>query len=241
MFDIRAGRALRLLRRRLGLTQAELARRAGVSQGTVSLAEAGHLDRLALRTIRSFFAAVDASFDGVVGWRGGQLDRLLDARHARIVERMATMLQADGWEVAAEVSFNVYGDRGSIDLLAVHSPEHVALVVEVKSELTAIEETLRRLDVKLRVASGVVRTRFGWAPSAVSAVLVLPDRTAIRDRVRAHSATFDASLPARTVAMRHWLAAPTAGTRVAGILFLRDTNPGGAASGRGRRGRLRKP
>ena len=232
--DVRAGRALRALRRRLGLTQADLARRARVSQSTVSLTEGGHLDRVALRTIRSIFGSVDASYDGVVTWRGGQLDRLLDARHAAIVERMAGTLRSMGWEVAAEVSFNEYGDRGSMDLFALHPLARAALVVEVKSELTAIEETVRRLDVKLRVAPGVAKTRFGSRPLTVSAVLVLPDTSAVRARVQAHGATFQASLPARTVAIRRWLAAPTGGTRVAGILFLRDTNPGGRARGSGR-------
>lgn len=229
--DARAGRALRALRRRLGLTQAELARKARVSQSTVSLAEGGHLDRLSLRTIRTLFAAVDASYDGVVNWRGGQLDRLLDARHAAIVERVAALLRARGWEVAAEVSFNEYGDRGSMDLLAMHAPEGAALVVEVKSELTAIEDTVRRLDVKVRVAPGVARSRFGSRPSTVSAVLVLPDTTTARAQVQAHETAFRASLPARAVAIRRFLAEPSAETRVTGILFLPDMNPGGTARG----------
>jgi len=38
------------------------------------------------------FAAVDAGFDGTVRWRGGELDRLLDERHAALVGAFATEL-----------------------------------------------------------------------------------------------------------------------------------------------------
>ena len=147
---------------------------------------------------------------------------------------MAALLRTLGWEVAAAVSFNEYGDRGSMDLLAFHRATRAVLIVEAKSELTAIEETVRRLHVKLRVGPRVARERFGSGLSTVSAVLVLPDTTVARARVRAHRATFDASLPARAVAIRHWLAAPSVGVRLAGILFLRDMNPGGTARARGR-------
>ena len=109
MNDVRAGRALRALRLRADLSQAALARRAGVGQSTLSLVERGHLDRLALRTVRSIFGAAGASYDGVVTWRGGQLDRLLDAGHAAIVEQMVTLLRAYGWDIATEVSFNRFG------------------------------------------------------------------------------------------------------------------------------------
>jgi hypothetical protein len=40
------------------------------------------------------------------------------------------------------VTFSIYGERGSIDLLAWHSETRTLLVVELKSELTSIEETL---------------------------------------------------------------------------------------------------
>jgi len=215
----------------------ELARRAGVGQSTLSLVERGHLDRLALRTVRSIFGAAGASYDGVVTWRGGQLDRLLDAGHAAIVEQMVALLRAYGWDVATEVSFNRFGDRGSIDVLALHIGASTALVVEVKTELTAIEETVRRLDVKVRIGADVARERFGSRPRHVGRLLVLPDTTAARQRVAAFPATFAIALPARTAAVRRWLRDPSVDAGTAGILFLRMSNGGGKARGRRQPGR----
>ena len=39
---------------------------------------------------------------------------------------MVQRLRPDGWEVATEVSFNVYGERGSIDILAFHAADTCA-------------------------------------------------------------------------------------------------------------------
>ena len=75
----------------------------------------------------------------------------------------------------------MYGERGSIDLLAWHEASRTLLVIEFKTELTSIEETLRRHDSKVRLAPGIARERFGWDPAVDARLLVLPeDRTARR-------------------------------------------------------------
>jgi hypothetical protein len=56
----------------------------------------------------------------------------------------------------------VFGERGSIDLLAWHESSRTLLVIELKTELTSVEETLRRHDSKVRLAPGIARERFGW-------------------------------------------------------------------------------
>jgi transcriptional regulator with XRE-family HTH domain len=117
--DVRVGRLLRTLRLRKGLRQTDVARVAGISQATVSLIERGHLGALSIRIVRGVFASVDARFEGAVTWRGGLVDRLLDERHAQLVGQIAAMLEGLGWDVAVEVTFSVFGDRGSIDILAV--------------------------------------------------------------------------------------------------------------------------
>src|SRR5688572_2019460 len=53
-----------------------------------------------------------------IQYHGEGLDRLRDRRHAALVDLLVARLRRDGWEVATEVSFNVYGERGSIDILA---------------------------------------------------------------------------------------------------------------------------
>jgi hypothetical protein len=48
-------------------------------------------------------AALDARIDARLLWHGEGLDRLLDARHARLVDLVLKILDSSGWEVAAEV------------------------------------------------------------------------------------------------------------------------------------------
>ncbi len=236
MDDVRVGRALRALRLRRGLTQRELAKLVGLSQSAVSLAERGHLDRLSIRAVRRIFGALDARFEGQVTWRGGALDRLLDERHAALVETVVRDLQTAGWDILVEVSFNHYGDRGSIDVLGVHRASRCGVVGEVKSDLTVIEETNRRLDVKVRLAPALIEERFGVRPVALGRLLVLPRSTTSFRRVGRLSATFDAVLPGRTVETRRWIQEP--GGPFAGIAFVPLMNGGGRwRGGGGREGR----
>ena len=54
-----------------------------------------------------------ARFEQRVLWQGEALDRLLDADHAAIVERVIRWLRAEGWEAVPEVTFAIRGERGA--------------------------------------------------------------------------------------------------------------------------------
>jgi transcriptional regulator with XRE-family HTH domain len=146
MDDRRVGLIIRALRRRRAWRQSDLASRSGVSQPTVSFAERGHFKTLSIRTVRRILAALDARADLDIRWRGGNLDRTLDERHARLVGAVVATLGDAAWLSEIEVTYAIYGERGSIDVLSFHPPTAALLVVEVKTELASIEETLRRLD-----------------------------------------------------------------------------------------------
>lgn len=171
---------LRALRRRAGLRQLDVAKRAGCHQTTVSRAEIGELDSLSLAALRRIFGAVGARFDGEVRWRGGEVDRLLDAAHAQVVEAVGRSLRRWRWTVLPEVSFSEYGERGSIDLLAGFIAARAVAVIEIKTEITAVDETVRIHDVKTRLATKLAQERFGWRPAVIARVLILPDTTATR-------------------------------------------------------------
>ena len=113
---VRFGLGLRALRRRRGLTQQQLASRSRVSRAVVWRIERGSADRVAVHTLVEVAAALGARVDLRLHWQGEGLDRLLDARHASLVEDMIALLDSSGWNAAAEVSFNVRGERGSIDV-----------------------------------------------------------------------------------------------------------------------------
>lgn len=152
-------------------------------------------------------------------WNGEALDRLLDSAHASIVEQVVVLLRATGWVVATEVSFNVAGERGSIDVLAWHPIARSLLVVEVKSVVPDLQMTLSTLDRKARLGPRLAAER-GWEADTASRLLVLPDDRTARRRIEQHSATFDVALPERGWAVRRWLRSARPGRPVAGLLFL---------------------
>lgn len=225
MDDLRVGRILRQLRLRKGWPQKDLAAAAGLSQSAISLIERGHLATLSIRVLRNVFAAVDARFEGTITWRGGLVDRLLDERHARLVGAFASELARRGWEVHVEVSFSQYGERGSIDIVALRPGEGIAFIVEIKTELTAIDETIRRLDIKDRLATQIVFDRFGWRPKTVGRLLVVLEGATNRRRVAAHEGSLGPAFPDRGSRVRDWIRRPSG--RLSGLRFFSSSNPGG--------------
>jgi transcriptional regulator with XRE-family HTH domain len=222
-----AGQVFRALRREQHLRQADLARKAGLAQQTISDLECGQFGRLSVDTYCRVAEALGAEVVLTPHWRGPKLARLLDRRHAQLQNLAVSALCARGWEIRPEVTFNDFGDRGSVDILARKAGIPALLILEIKSELDSLEETLRTLNMKVRVVPGVVRREFGWTPGAVGVVLVLPDGSSHRDTVARHASLIDSALPDRTVAVRRWLDNPCGDMR--GVWFLRDTDRGGAA------------
>lgn len=233
------GAVFRAVRRRLRLSQRELGARAGVSQQTVSLIERGRLDEVALATLRRVGAVLGIEISFAPRWRGPELDRLLDAGHAAIVEAVVGGLRGRGWTVLVEWSFNRYGERGSVDVLAWHPDRSALVVVEVKTRLVDLQDLLSTLDRKVRIAAALLPKERGWRPVNVGRIVVLPDTSTSRDAVDRHRATFGAALPGRTIAVHRWLREPANELRA--VWFLRSTGEAGAPGrhvvGRGRDGR----
>ena len=158
---------------------------------------------------------------------------MLDEGHARLVEAVVGRLRAYGWEVAVEVTFSRYGERGSIDILAWHPPTRALAVFEVKSVTPDMQAMLAGLDRKVRLAPAIAHER-GWEPGSVARILVLGDTTTNRRRLARFAGLVDAVLPAGTWDVRHWLEHPTA-PGVAGVWFLaHDRTTGRTGGGRHR-------
>ena len=232
MDPVRFGVAVRALRRRRGWTQERLGERSGLSQSTISDIEAGRAFASTVDTLARLVAALGVRIQIRLLAHGEDLDRLLDAGHAEIVERVATFLRAKGWEVVPEVTFSVFGERGSIDLLAFHRATGALLVVEVKSAIPDVQATLAGIDRKARLGPALARER-GWSVTSVSRWLVVPGDATTRRRVASHEATFRAALPGRTAEMKRWARAPRGG--VAGVVFVSSTGEGGTRHRVGRR------
>ena len=216
--DVRIGARFRALRHRLGWRQADLAARAGVSHGVVSLIERGRLEQVSIQKLRRVAASLDADFVVQLRWRAGDLDRLVDEGHATLVGVVSSLLTGLGWLVRIEVTYAIYGERGSIDILAWDAPTRTLLVVEVKTELTSVEETLRKHGEKARLAPRIADEQFGWKTAAVARLLTLPDRSTARRRVERHRAVLDPVYPTRGPEIRRWIQ-DRAGARD-GLLFV---------------------
>jgi transcriptional regulator with XRE-family HTH domain len=219
--DLRAlGRGIRAVRRRKGWRQGDLAAAAGVSRSQVGRIERGESGSLSLNTVRQLAEASGGSVDIVLRWQGEGLARLLDEDHARLVERVVGHLGDLGWVVAVEVSFSRFGERGSIDILAVNSARRALLVIEVKSVTPDMQAMLSGLDRKARLGPSIAKER-GWDPVVVARVLVIGDTRTNRRRLGVHASTIAAALPAGTREVRRCLADPVA-PGVAGVWFLSD-------------------
>ena len=234
MNGLHVGRSIRAIRIRLGWRQADLAAKTGGSRSFISKVERGLIGTVDLEALERICRELGADLDLRVRWRGEGLDRLLDEAHAFLVDRIVRELRAAGWEVAVEVTFNVFGDRGSIDVLGWHAATASLIVIEVKSVVPDAQGTLMPLDRKVRLAPAIGRDR-GWNASSVSRLLVVGDRTMNRRRVTRLASLFDAALPLRGHAVRAWLKRPVG--PLSGLLFLSDSPAGGV--GRSTAGRLR--
>ena len=220
--DLRIGAAIRLLRERKGRRQLDVAEEVGVTRQCVSLLERGQLDSFSVHTVRAIAAAVGIDLPFAPRGRGAQLDRLIDEVHSSMVDEVVRRLAAEGWETMVEFSFNDFGDRGSVDVLAWHAERRALLVIETKSRLANLQETCRSLDIKARVVPRLAAQARGWRAEAVGVVLVVQESGRERAAVARRGAIFSASFPARTIVIRRWIRRPSAPLR--GLWFLRFAN-----------------
>ncbi|MGQ0608590.1 MAG: helix-turn-helix domain-containing protein [Chloroflexota bacterium] len=182
MNDRRLGMAVRARRHRRGWRLVDLAAAAGVGATACSLFERGFVARLSIPIARSIAGAVDLPLDWDVGWRRQEIDRLLDEDHSALAGLVTRRLERWGWVVRSEVSFNRYGDRGRIDLLAYQPMPRTLLVIEIKTAIVDGQALVGGLDVKARVAGHVAR-EMGWDPLIIAPALIISDGTTARRRV----------------------------------------------------------
>jgi transcriptional regulator with XRE-family HTH domain len=195
MDDLRLGLALRAARVKRRLRQCDLADQAGVSASLVSRLEHGDLGRVSLRAFRGVAAKLGVSLELVPRSASGELDRVVNARHAALGERVAAWIaRQPGWIVAAEISFAIYGERGIVDLLAWHESTSSLVVIELKTAIVDVDELIGTLDRKRRLATRIAAAR-GWAARSVSSWLIVGDSSTNRRRVADHRILLTSALP----------------------------------------------
>jgi transcriptional regulator with XRE-family HTH domain len=210
------------------LTQRTLAANAGVSQSVIARVERGGAGAEKLATIDRIASALGATTFLDIRYRGGLVDRLVDRAHAQLVEHVSGVLRAAGWIVELEFSFNVFGERGSVDVLAWHPATKALLIIECKSGLHDLQALLHALGRKLRLVPDVIRQQRGWDPVVVGRVVVVTATSANRRLVETHRSIFEVSFPARTVAVKRWIRRPVG--PIAGLWFVEEARPRRAPS-----------
>ena len=208
MDDLRLGASVRAVRRRRGWRQADVARRAEVSRSLISLIERGHLDLISLRTLRRVAAVLDVRLDLQPRWRGGELDRLLNAGHSALHESVARyFVTLPGWAIEPEVSFSIYGERGVIDILAWHAQTKSLVVIELKTAIVDVQALLGDVDRKRRLAARIARDR-GWQAATVSSWVIVARSATTERRIATHRTMLRAALPMDGRMMHGWLSRP---------------------------------
>ena len=216
MEDQRLGLAIRAVRIRRGWRQIDLAIAARVSRATISRIERGHVGSLSVDTLRTVAGALDVRVELRCRWRGGDLDRLLNARHSALHEVVARYFSGmPAWIHEPEVSFAIYGERGVIDILAWHPGRRALLVIELKTDIADVNELVGTVDRKRRLAERVARER-GWDISAgatVSVWVIVASGRTNRRRVEAHGSMLRAAFPVDGRGIARWLRDPVGQVR----------------------------
>ena len=227
------------------MRQEDVGRIAKLSRPLISRIDRGRIENIQLGQLERAAAALGATVDLRLRWNGEQLDRLLDEAHAHLVELVVSSLREARWEVSVEVSFSVWGERGSIDVFAFHPPTGIVLVIEVKSVVPDSQQMLHALDRKARLAAELATDR-GWKCRGVARLLVVGDSATSRRRVARLSTTYATALPVRGREVRRWLDDPR--IPMSGLLFVAYAPRGSVMTSqpgqqriRRRRGRSRRP
>lgn len=182
--------------------------------------EAGRLDDVSFGQVRRLARVLDARFEGVVRWRGADLDRLVSRGHALMHEAMFRWLrEIGGWIALPEVSFARDGSRGVIDIVAWHSASRIVLVIELKTRIVDISDLMATMDIRRRVAGQIAKDH-GWDPVAIGVwVVVAPGRSNAR-ALADHATVLRAKFPSDGRSMRRWLSRPTGD--IAALSFMPD-------------------
>jgi len=215
------GAKVRALRKRRGWRQQDLATRVHPSRQLISRIENDRLANVPLGTLQACVDELGGFLRIDVQWQGERLARLVDARHAALQNRFVELLAQYGWDTRVEVSFNHFGERGRIDILAWHAAAGTVAVVEIKSRMDNAEETLGRIDIKARLAPGIAGD-LRWSVTHVVPVLVVGEGTTQRRHLAQHAALF------RRFALRGrgalaWLRRPATTHRPDGLLLFLES------------------
>ena len=215
---VRAGRSLRTIRRHKGWTLERAAAEAELSRATAGRIEAGRHD--SARALTAYARALGADVKVYVRWHGGDLDRLLNRRHAAMHEQLARLWpDLPSWIAMPEVTFSVFGERGVVDWVAWHAETGTLLLVELKSEIVDINDLLGTANRRIRLARQIAEP-YGWVPRRVAYWLAIEDDRTNRRHLARYATVLRSAFPDDGHAMRRWLREPDRPIRCLSFLTI---------------------
>jgi transcriptional regulator with XRE-family HTH domain len=185
-------------RHAMGWSRDELAARASVSSGMVSLIEAGGVNfscDLAGRLLSTLGVTVDLRYQVP-----HTETRQRDVAHIACVAYVRRRLEREGWLVLREVEIVHGRSHGWIDVLAYDPVTRVLLVIEVKTEIHDVGRIERTLAWYGREAWAVAKG-LGWQPSVVRTWLLIMATEANDARIKANRDAVAQSFPGRAMTM----------------------------------------
>ena len=189
-----------------------------MSQSSVSRIERGHFAILPMDVVRAVAQVLEIRTDLVPAWRGGDLERVMSARHSALHEELAGRIASVlGWDSAAEVTYSIYGERGVIDRFGFHAERQMLAIFEIKADLSDPAGLVAQVDRYRRLAPDIARDR-GWEAGRVSCWAVVADTDTNRRRLAAHRGLLRGAFPADGRTFAEWLRDPV--ERVNGLVFL---------------------
>jgi transcriptional regulator with XRE-family HTH domain len=222
------GTRFRAVRVKRGWRQQDVAIRAGVHRTVVSNIERGHLAAMSIGTILAVARSLDIQVSLTARWHAADLDRLVNSRHARLHESVAQWFGSalPEWVLDPEVTFSIYGERGTIDILAWHPRDRALIVIELKTDIVDVNQLMGQMNQRRRLARQIARDR-GWDPVTISTWVIVANGRTNRARLAAHRAVLRNAFPLDGRSMQGWLRRPD---RSVAALSLWERGEHGAAN-----------
>jgi transcriptional regulator with XRE-family HTH domain len=206
---------LRSLRSRAGLSQAAVAREAGIARSVATRLEAGD-PGITLRTRFRIATVLGADLRLTAYADSGPLIR--DTAQSALVEQLLSVADPR-WRARVEAPIPGPGRR-SVDLLLDGSAEMV--MVEIETHVSSLEEIIRELHAKRQtLVASLESTRPGLVQQPIHVVLALPVTRHHRSIAAAHPRTIATAFPASSAAMERALGNASEPWPGDGILWLR--------------------
>jgi transcriptional regulator with XRE-family HTH domain len=192
------GSACRDTRLRLGLTQQQVADRAGVSRSYLAKVELGQASP-PLDLVEAIADALGLELDlrPPIFMKERIRGDIVHAHCSGYIDRRLTSV---GWHTAREIEVRHGRSHGWIDLLAFDPRTGTLLLIEIKTRLDDVGAIERQLGWYERSAWALGR-ELGWEPRRVVSWLLLLCSEEVERAIRFNRQTLDRSFPRRAQAM----------------------------------------